>query len=332
MKKNVLLLAFGACFLLSGCVSLAVSAAKMAVEAGIEASLSGDTIRPLGNGKYQVSYDGSGAHQYWLEACSKACNKGSFEIESQQQVLRPKGISGWTGIIKCSGSKTAETAAFVSGIDTEKTVRARLDKGGAPINEWVYNDHKPITKIMFYKRGESRHPVLFTYDEQSKEFMYQDMKKMDPEKYEDALAGRNPKFKEFCESWYVRILVDKISKYGKDKKYDLQFELIKKLQTVYPMTALGYNDLAWFYATCPKNEYRDGKKAVEYAEKAVSISKSWQYLDTLAAAYAEIGNFEKAVQIEQEAISSSPEKDQEMLTKCLEAYKSGKTYAQLNAF
>lgn len=312
-------------YLLSGCAPL--------VSLGGEMLLSGDTIRPLGNGRYQVSYDGAGANKYWLNACSKACKGGSFEIESQQQVLRNKGLmDGWTGIIKCSSSqdKSGETATFVPGIDTEKTVRTRLDKGGAPINEWVYNDHKPITKILFYKRGALRHAILFTYNEQSKEFVYQDMGTMDSNKYEDALAGRDPEFKENCEIWYMLTLGKKMEKFEKDKQYDLQFEVAKKLETVYPLKALGYNSLAWFYATCPKNEYRNGKKAVEYAEKAVSISRTGNNLDTLAAAYAESGNFEKAVQIEQEAISSSPEEKQAAFSKCLDAYKSGKTYVQAN--
>ncbi|HYY93402.1 MAG TPA: tetratricopeptide repeat protein [Pyrinomonadaceae bacterium] len=57
--------------------------------------------------------------------------------------------------------------------------------------------------------------------------------------------------------------------------------------------ANAYNSLAWLLATAPKQELRDGKRAVELARKACELSK-WQHpnqLDTLAAAYAEAGDF-----------------------------------------
>jgi tetratricopeptide (TPR) repeat protein len=50
-------------------------------------------------------------------------------------------------------------------------------------------------------------------------------------------------------------------------------------------------------ATAPQDGTRDGKKAIELATKACDLS-SWKKpytLDTLAAAYAETGDFENAV-------------------------------------
>ncbi len=57
------------------------------------------------------------------------------------------------------------------------------------------------------------------------------------------------------------------------------------------------NDLAWLLATCPDDSVRDGAKAVELAQDACDATewKNAYYLDTLAAAYAELGNFEAAV-------------------------------------
>jgi hypothetical protein len=48
---------------------------------------------------------------------------------------------------------------------------------------------------------------------------------------------------------------------------------------------------------CPQDDLRDGKKAVEYARKACDLTewKSAWDLDTLAAAYAEVGQFDEAV-------------------------------------
>jgi serine/threonine protein kinase/WD40 repeat protein/tetratricopeptide (TPR) repeat protein len=64
------------------------------------------------------------------------------------------------------------------------------------------------------------------------------------------------------------------------------------------------NQLAWICATCSADQVRNGREAVEYATKACELSgrKNPSYLNTLAAAYAEIGDFAAAVKIQQEAI------------------------------
>jgi tetratricopeptide (TPR) repeat protein len=68
--------------------------------------------------------------------------------------------------------------------------------------------------------------------------------------------------------------------------------------------ALTLNQRAWIRATCSNASFRDGKAAVEDAKKACDLVK-WkraQYIDTLAAASAEAGNFDSAVRYEQQAI------------------------------
>jgi tetratricopeptide (TPR) repeat protein len=73
-----------------------------------------------------------------------------------------------------------------------------------------------------------------------------------------------------------------------------------------PNDAEAHNTLAWFRATCPEAQHRDGKAAVEHAKTACRLTdwKEPNYLDTLAAAYAQLGNFDEAVKWEQKAIES----------------------------
>jgi serine/threonine-protein kinase len=62
--------------------------------------------------------------------------------------------------------------------------------------------------------------------------------------------------------------------------------------------------LAWLLATCPYDKVRDGKRAIEYAT-VVCEQTGWKdplCLDTLAAAYAETGQFEEAVRFQTRAL------------------------------
>jgi len=65
-----------------------------------------------------------------------------------------------------------------------------------------------------------------------------------------------------------------------------------------PGSATFANGLAWILATCPEAGRRDGQAAVRWAKNACALSRNapHKYLDTLAAAYAEAGQFEKAVE------------------------------------
>src|SRR5262249_12139796 len=61
--------------------------------------------------------------------------------------------------------------------------------------------------------------------------------------------------------------------------------------------------LAWLYATCPDKKFRDGKLAVESASRGCQLTmwKEPAKLAVLAAAYAESGDFKKAVRWQEEA-------------------------------
>jgi len=64
------------------------------------------------------------------------------------------------------------------------------------------------------------------------------------------------------------------------------------------------NDYAWTLATNPKDSVRNGRKAVEFAKKACHETdyKHAPTVDTLAASYAEAGEWEEAEKWQQEAV------------------------------
>jgi tetratricopeptide (TPR) repeat protein len=69
-------------------------------------------------------------------------------------------------------------------------------------------------------------------------------------------------------------------------------------------SARSINALAWLLATCPGAKLRNGQRAVDLAKRACELTsqKNATFLDTLAAAYAESGNFDEAVKVEQRAL------------------------------
>jgi tetratricopeptide (TPR) repeat protein len=83
------------------------------------------------------------------------------------------------------------------------------------------------------------------------------------------------------------------------------------------------NNLAWVLATSPQGDLRDGKRAVELATKACELTeyKLPHILSTLAAAFAESGNFDNAVEWSQKAVAMDDPENDAQLEKELASYQ-----------
>ncbi len=93
------------------------------------------------------------------------------------------------------------------------------------------------------------------------------------------------------------------------------------------------NNLAWVLSTSPKDSVRNGKRSLELALKACELTeyKAAHILSTLASAYAETGDFEKARQWSGKAVELGTAEDNEQLDqlkKELESYKENKPWRE----
>ena len=110
----------------------------------------------------------------------------------------------------------------------------------------------------------------------------------------------------FFDATYKRSLVHrKLGNYkGSLADLDMLITLSSKVHnTLEAEQAL--NDRAWILATCPEASIRNGQLAVADAMKACKLN-SWTLgssIDTVAAAYAEAGDFDSAVRYQQRAIN-----------------------------
>jgi tetratricopeptide (TPR) repeat protein len=94
------------------------------------------------------------------------------------------------------------------------------------------------------------------------------------------------------------------------------------------------NNLAWVLSTSPKDEVRDGKRAIELATKACEETnyEAPHIISTLAAAYAESGDFENAIKWSKKCVEIGVEKLPEQIEQLrdeLKHYEEGKPFREL---
>jgi tetratricopeptide (TPR) repeat protein len=90
------------------------------------------------------------------------------------------------------------------------------------------------------------------------------------------------------------------------------------------------NNFAWVLATSPDDNIRDGKRAIELATKACELTdyERPHILSTLAAAYAESGDFDTARKWSKQAVDMDDEEHDEQLRKELASYEENKPWRE----
>jgi len=148
-------------------------------------------------------------------------------------------------------------------------------------------------------------------------------------KYDLALKDCNEALRQdrtVVEAALLRANINaRVGKYAEAlKEYDYLASLHPKNVTL----ARILSGRAWFYATCQNGSFRNGKQAVKDAKAACSIMiwRDENMIDTLAAAYAETGDFNSAVQYAAQALAIkdiSPA-DSKRIQRHLESFQQSK--------
>jgi tetratricopeptide (TPR) repeat protein len=86
------------------------------------------------------------------------------------------------------------------------------------------------------------------------------------------------------------------------QNYERTIKAYKKALTLLPDSPQVLNNLAWLYATCEDERYRNPKQAIAFAKRAAALSESPHVLDTLAESHYVNGQFEEAISASKNAL------------------------------
>jgi tetratricopeptide (TPR) repeat protein len=134
----------------------------------------------------------------------------------------------------------------------------------------------------------------------------------------------NPELK----SSTLRARADAYLAFGKHVEAIKDYEAALKIE---PQDSGILNNLAWVLATSPDDKIRNGDRSIEYGLKACEVTdyKASHILSTLAAGYAEKGDFETAKKWSAKAVELGEGNENiEQLKQELESYKQGKPWRE----
>ncbi len=253
----------------------------------------------------------------------KAFDKALADFTAACQ-LDPKNVAAWVG----RGSANAEMQrwneaglAYNEALKLDpKSADGYVGRGGVRLSqgeiEQALADYDQALRVQarcaaaFVGRGAvrilRRDPAMAVAD-------YNEALRLDPENVA-ALQGRG--YAYFRQKEFLRARSD----FSEALRYE-------------PDNPDALNRLAWLLAVCPEASLREGKKALELARRACVLTQNQSpfFLDTLAAALAETGDFAEASKTQGRAIDLGNKMDKESLEQArrrLTIYAERKPYRE----
>jgi tetratricopeptide (TPR) repeat protein len=146
-------------------------------------------------------------------------------------------------------------------------------------------------------------------------------------KYDDALADYTKSIEldpTYMVPWNLRGKTWEAKKEYAKARAD--FEKAVELAGKQPGFSGYHTSLAVLLAACPDAAVRDGKKALDVARRAYELAKGPTELAALAAAHAELGEFDQAVEWQEKAIAAAPKTSSDQYRERLKLYQDKKPY------
>jgi len=242
-----------------------------------------------------------------------------------------------------------DSLKFAPGVNDEQFVKSNLEANGKPIKELEFKDAAPAKKILIYDRtwkGQGYKMFFLAFDKEKNNYVFWRYEYYPEVRYKAIMNLKADILdKYFKAEWYVETLTKLIIDNNKIGNYNLAhnaaIHLLKEKSEFEDLNAKSYNNAAWFLATTKDQRFREPSLAIEYATQAVEYAKKKMnyalvasYLDTLAAGYAEKGDYSKATEIETEAYNIATDRKNNVTLDNLnnfktmvDVYKSGNSYA-----
>ncbi len=97
--------------------------------------------------------------------------------------------------------------------------------------------------------------------------------------------------------------------YGQ-KNYSRAIDSYENVLRIDPVNIHALNNLSWLFSTCPNENFRNRKKALEYAKRAVGIQREAFVLDTYAEALFANDDIKGAIAAASQALNLAEEKEE----------------------
>ena len=287
-------------------------------------------------------YDSKETTQWWFESKPDQM-KEYLEDQTQDKLLRDELLDLWLSTVD-QASKMKHLKCWLQDKQSVDDLRAYLDRNSktgslrvlvtwaeeeSTAPQWVLS----VTPEFF--GGESFYIEEFTLLEVSQRVEqrdrawahhYRGLSRIKRGYYDEAISAFTEAVAsdpELLDAYVNRGVV-----YEQKSQYGQAILDYNKALEINPQDAEVYNNLAWLLGTAKAPHFRDGRKALELSLKACELSewKGPNYLDTLAAAYARIGDFANAVKFAQKVMESPEFVEDKEAQKRLNLYNDQKPW------
>jgi tetratricopeptide (TPR) repeat protein len=247
--------------------------------------------------------------------------RGFFINESGQEIERHSDPVGFKEHIFGTDPMKVRTLRFASVGESLKTSRAPkllaqlgLDKDPPP----GFQIRKLETRETTFRTD----PTAETKKKKTAELTDRAFQAQEAKKFDDCIEACTELIEiDGANDWAY---CTRAVAYNSKKEFRKAVVDYKKCLALNPDDTTANNNLGWLRATCAQSTIRNGAEAVQFAKKACQLTKyeNGFYFDTLAAAYAENGDFEKAVLWQSNALESVAAKDKQDFEARLKLYQN----------